>query len=115
MRKIRKHMGVLFVLFEAMMHTYLVIYLIIRGANIPLILFTTFELSMFLYLVIENRKKINPEREALQHVLNVLGPLDSEHTRSVISCDGCLYDWQEALLTVENVLNGKEVDDHYAI
>lgn len=59
---IRKHLGAVFIFFEAVMHTYLVVYLVLNRTNIPLILFTTFELSMFFYLIYENRKKKNELR-----------------------------------------------------
>lgn len=51
----RKWLDIAFLAFEAVMHTYLVIYMITIGANIPVILFTAFELTMFIKLLFNNR------------------------------------------------------------
>lgn len=50
-KKYQKLVDKLFLSFEAIMHIYLVIYLTMIGANVPVILFTAFELSMFLRLL----------------------------------------------------------------
>ena len=52
----QKYLGPAFVAFEAAMHVYLVIYRIVIGANIPVIGFTAFELTMFIYLLFDNRR-----------------------------------------------------------
>jgi hypothetical protein len=53
---VKEYLGPLFVLFEAGMHIYLTVYLALHWANWPIWLFTAFEMTMFIYLLI-NRKK----------------------------------------------------------
>lgn len=53
----REYIGPAFVAFEAAMHVYLVIYLTFHWTNWAIWLFTAFELSMFLYLLVTGRKK----------------------------------------------------------
>lgn len=55
----KKLLDVAFLAFEAVMHVYLVIYLLWIGANIPVILFTAFELTMFVKLLFSNKKELN--------------------------------------------------------
>lgn len=50
-----KFLGPTFVAFEAVMHVYLTIYLVVIRASIPAIAFTIFELSMFIYLLVERK------------------------------------------------------------
>lgn len=52
-------------------------------------------------------------REALEQIVAMMGPMDSEHTTQSISCDGCRFEWAEALQVAENVLQGKEAHDHW--
>lgn len=54
----KKLLDVAFLGFEAIMHVYLVVYLIWINANIPVILFTAFELSMFIRLLFNNKKEL---------------------------------------------------------
>jgi len=51
----RSKVDVAFLMFEAGMHIYLTIYLISISANLPVILFTMFELSMFFKLLFTDR------------------------------------------------------------
>lgn len=51
-----KFLGPAFIAFEACMHIYLVVYLIAIKASIPAIGFTAFELTMFIYILVERRR-----------------------------------------------------------
>jgi hypothetical protein len=53
----KKLLDIGFLALEACMHLYLVVYLISIGANIPVIAFTAFELTMFIRLLVNNRKE----------------------------------------------------------
>lgn len=53
---IKRYMGPLFVLFEAGMHIYLTIYLLFNWTNLAIWLFTAFEMSMFIYLLLTRKK-----------------------------------------------------------
>jgi hypothetical protein len=57
-RRYGKSIDKIFFSFEAIMHIYLAVYLISIGANIPVILFTLFELSMFIRQLF--RKELTP-------------------------------------------------------
>ncbi len=46
--------------------------------------------------------------DALTHIQHVLAPANSPHTRESIQCQGCLYDYEEAIDTVNRVLEGGE-------
>ena len=59
--------------------------------------------------MMENR---NIYKEALEQIKNVMGPFDI-HTKSCITCEGCQFEWQETLQIIENVLAGKDIDDHW--
>lgn len=54
----KRLLDVSFLLFEAVMHVYLVIYLVYIGANLPVILFTAFELTMFIRLLFGKRQEM---------------------------------------------------------
>lgn len=54
-----KLLGPAFVAFEAVMHVYIAVYLIMQQSNIPVIAFTLFEMVMFFYLLVENRMRKN--------------------------------------------------------
>jgi hypothetical protein len=53
---VKQYLGPLFVLFEAGMHVYLTFYLATHWANLPLFLFTAFEMTMFVYLLVTRKK-----------------------------------------------------------
>lgn len=57
----------------------------------------------------------NEERykKALEIIRAMLGPPNSEHTKSCISCEGCLFEWEEALQVAQNVLDGLDANDHW--
>lgn len=52
----KKYLGPAFVLIEAVMHVYLVIYLTFNWTNWLLWAFTVFEMSMFIYLLATRKK-----------------------------------------------------------
>lgn len=48
--------------------------------------------------------------EALKHIVNILGPVN-DHIDESITCSGCLYDWEECLVTAQCALSGEEYHD----
>lgn len=56
-KEYKEHIGPAFVLFEAAMHVYLVIYLSVNWTNLLIWGFTVFELTMFIYLLKNRRNK----------------------------------------------------------
>lgn len=56
-RWLKKYLGPAFVMFEAVMHVYLTIYLFFNWTNFLIWAFTAFEMSMFIYLLVAHKKK----------------------------------------------------------
>ena len=59
-----KWLGPLFIAFEAVMHVYLVGYLVLEKASLLAIGFTIFELTMFCWLLIERKILHRNERNS---------------------------------------------------
>lgn len=61
----------------------------------------------------EYHDEVRRYRDALKDIWSMMEPQNSEHTKSCITCEGCLFEWEEVLQIVRNVLDGKEPDDHW--
>jgi hypothetical protein len=86
------------------------------GATLPIdegLMIGWFANAMETVEVLRHGSDVRRYRDALEQIWAMMGPQNSEHVESCISCEGCLFEWEETLQVVRNVLDGKEVHDHW--
>lgn len=59
------------------------------------------------------RDEVFRYRAALGQIQGMMRAPNSTHTKACITCEGCLFEWEETIQIVRNVLDGKNPDDHW--